>query len=201
MLKVENIKVYNIARAIYSARNALNSWDKSDSDLDNDIVGEKDLELAKKLFKAGTSHRKYLRQIFVSMDITAPVYWLQELDTYKIGTTRNSSSLQHKGSSRDFVIEDISFDGDYELTKDLQTVLDIVNRYRQEYIKTNDYMWFRRMRQIMPMGYNYKFTFTLNYENVVNIILQRSDHRLQEWNDFVAILKDLPYIREITEIQ
>ena len=116
MIKVENVKVYNIGRAVYSARNPLNSWDKSDSIIDDDvlgdILGEKDLALAKKLYKAGTEHRKYLRQIFVTMDITAPLYWISELDTYKVGTARNSCSFMHKGVSKPFEIKDFSIHDD-----------------------------------------------------------------------------------------
>lgn len=110
MIKVENIKVYNVARAIYSARNAMNSWHLSDSDLEKDIIGPRDLDLAKRLYKGGPVHAKYLRQIFITMDITAPIYFNQEMDTYKVGTTRNSCSFQHKGVSQPFSIRDFSID-------------------------------------------------------------------------------------------
>lgn len=112
MIKVENIKVYNIARAVYSARNPLNSWSKSDSDLEHDILGKNDLDLAHRLYVAGTEHRKYLRQIFVSMDITGPIFWLSELDTYKVGTVRNSCSFMHKGVSKPFTVSDFSIHDD-----------------------------------------------------------------------------------------
>ena len=108
MIKVENIKVYNIARAIYSARNPMNSWAKSDSDLEKDIIGPNDLDLIRRLYKGGSEHRKYLRQIFVSMDITAPLYWLKELDTYKVGTVANSCSTMHKIHSKKFTLDDFS---------------------------------------------------------------------------------------------
>ena len=110
MIKVENVKTYNIGRAVYSARNPLNSWNKSDSDIDDDILGEKDLELARKLYKAGTEHRKYLRQIFVTMDITAPLYWWKEADQYRINVTTNSCSTMHRLLSKPFEMEDFSFD-------------------------------------------------------------------------------------------
>lgn len=195
-MKVENVKVYNIARAVYSARNALNSWNKSDSDLDNDILGKCDIELARRLYKGGCEHRKYLRQIFVTMDIEAPVYWIQELDTYKVGTTRNSCSLQHKGASRDFTLDDFSYDPEI-MQEDMQMVIDLVNKYRQLYEDTKNYAFFIAMRQLMPMGYNYRFTLSMNYENVVNMIHQRSNHRLPEWKEFTGILYELPYIKEI----
>ena len=110
MIKIENISVYNIARAVYSSRNALNSWNKSDSDLEHDILGEKDLDLARRLYKAGAEHRKYMRQIFVTMDITAPLYWWKEADQYRIGVTTNSCSTMHKLLAKPFEMEDFSFD-------------------------------------------------------------------------------------------
>ena len=110
MIKIENIKVYNIARAVYSSRNAMNSWDKSDSDLDHDVLGENDIELARKLYKAGSEHRKYLRQIFVKMDVTAPLYWWKEMDQYRINVTTSSCSTMHKLLDKPFEMEDFSFD-------------------------------------------------------------------------------------------
>lgn len=404
MIKVENIEVYNIARAVYSARNAMNSWDKSDSDLKKDILGPADLDLAKRLYKGGTAHRKYLRQIFVSMDIIAPLYWIAELDTYKIGTARNSCSFMHKGISKPFEITDFSihdkrvyevlsplvkkeyeliypyetdeykkyicengreyrvykngrifaepfeytdtkgrnrkfdlkeckpsktrsgyyeiniggengekwllhrfiatvwldnknnlytvnhidgnkgnnsienlewcslennikkgFDGGlYENGKSLHTkyikwknghtivnpfikqqilldhrngltcsklsekynitisqanniicgnnnelfmlcyvweqIIDHLNRLRDIYIETKDDNIFQQIRCLLPSGYNQRFTITMNYENVFNIIHQRTGHKLDEWNNFVEILKNLPYVKEIMEV-
>jgi len=169
------------------------------------VIGNNDLDLMKRLYKSSLNgdnhaHRKYLRQIFVSMDIIAPTYFTAELDTYKIGTTRNSCSLQHKGASRDFTIDDFSFDSedDYDAAY-LLTAIDIVNYYRQKYIETKDYKYFIKMRQLMPMGYNYRFTYTMNYENVVNMIKQCQNHKLPEWKEFCEILKTLPYIKEIME--
>lgn len=194
MIKVENIKVYNIARAIYSARNALNSWDKSDSDLENDIVGKADLDLAHRLYVAGSVHRKFLRQIFVSMDITAPTYWLAELDTYRVGMTRNSCSFMHKGLSKPFELSDFSTHG-YD--KEYDYIIDKLNDLRDRWLETKDNELFQQIRCLLPSGYNQRSTYTMNYENVANIIEYRTGHRLSEWNEFVDILWELPYMKEI----
>lgn len=209
MIKVENIKVYNIARAVYSARNALNSWDKSDSDLENDVLGEADLDLARRLFKAGAdgnlAHRKFLRQAFVCMDITAPLYWISECDTYKVGTTRNSCSFMHKGLSKPFEISDFSthFDKREDAIKETiwNDIIDVLNIMRTIYLKTKDDKVFQQIRCLLPSGYNQRFTITMTYENVFNIINQRQNHRLSEWRELCEILKDLPYVREIGGIE
>lgn len=132
MIKVENVSVYNIARAVYSARNAMNSWDKSDSDLSRDILGDADLALARKLCRSGSDHRKFLRQIMVSMDITAPLYWLKELDTYKVGTVANSCSTMHKIHTKEFTPDDFSHDrisGEY--LESLNLTIGILNLARR----------------------------------------------------------------------
>ena len=203
MINVENIKVYNIARAIYSARNALNSWDRSDSDLNNDIIGENDLKLAQRLYKAGTEHRKYLRQIFVSMDITAPMYWFSEFDTYKVGTVANSTSKMHTISNYPITVDNFSMDsvtemsGEYPNQTVAESLANICENYRKEYLRTKDKRVWRALIQILPESWNQKRTVTMNYENIVTIIKQRSGHKLDEWNEFVEILKGLPYVREI----
>ena len=203
MIKVENISVYNIARAVYSARNAMNSWDKSDSDLKKDTLGPVDLDLAKRLYKGGSEHRKFLRQIFVTMDITAPIYWISEMDTYKIGTTRNSCSFMHKGLSKPFELSDFSRHATEEtlpvLYKPYEIVIDTLNQLRDMYLETKDPQIFQQIRDLLPSGYNLRFTLTLNYENVANILKQRSNHRLQEWREFCDILRTLPYVKEIME--
>lgn len=203
MIKVENVEVYNIARAVYSARNAMNSWDKSDSDLKRDILGPADIDLAKRLYKAGSEHRKFLRQIFVTMDITAPLYWISEADTYKVGTVRNSCSFMHKGLSKPFELSDFSRHATEEtlpvLYKPYETVIDTLNQLRDMYLETKDPQIFQQIRDLLPSGYNLRFTLTLNYENVVNILKQRSNHRLQEWREFCDILRTLPYVKEIME--
>lgn len=195
MIKVENIKVYNIARAVYSARNPLNSWSRSDSDLEHDILGKNDLDLAHRLYVAGTEHRKFLRQIFVSMDITGPIYWLSELDTYKVGTVRNSCSFMHKGVAKPFEISDFSTHTD-NLYRWVDILADL-NELRDEYLKTKDPEIFNQIRCLLPSGYNQRFTYTMNYENVVTMIRQRENHRLPEWRTFTDTLKGLPYVKEI----
>lgn len=224
MIKVENINVFNFEGAIRGLRNPMNSWDKSDSvncheySVDCDLcehnyskcakycIGENDLDLMKRLFKAGTEHRKYLRQIFVSMDITAPLYWISELDTYKVGTVRNSCSFMHKGTSKPFEITDFSthdvlVDGAssrYDRNANAwKTILDTLNQLREEYLDTKDNDIFQQIRCLLPSGYNQRFTLTMDYENVFTIIKQRTGHRLTEWNEFIEILKTLPYVKEI----
>ena len=203
MIKVENINVYNITRAVYSARNAMNSWNKSDSNLDNDILGEADLDLAKRLYKAGTEHRKYLRQIFVSMDITAPLYWWKEIDQYRINVTTNSCSTMHKIHSKPIELTDFSFEDFYIDDNGLNVEDYFINivadceELRQLFLKTKDKKYWRVLIQLLPESYNQKRTITMNYENVMNIINQRSNHKLDEWREFCGILLDLPYVKEI----
>ena len=202
MIKVENIKVYNIARAVYSARNALNSWDKSDSDLENDVLGEADLDLARRLFKAGAdgnfAHRKFLRQIFVCMDITAPLYFWKEADQFKVGTVTNSCSTMHTVHKKEFKLDDFSIEhmtqGNVEGFK---LILNCLNTARENYLETNDKLWWWQIIQTLPTSFNQKRTITMNYENVFNILRQRQGHKLSEWRELCEILKDLPYVREI----
>lgn len=209
MLKVENLRTFNWEGALRGMRNPMNSWTKSDSTFDENgniiNIGENDLRLMKTLFKAGTEHRKYLRQIFVSMDITAPLYWISELDTYKVGTVRNSCSFMHKGVSRpfeitDFSTHDILIDGTPTNIKAWKTIVDALNQLRKEYLHTRDNNIFQQIRCLLPSGYNLRFTITMNYENVFTIIKQRSGHRLDEWNEFVEILKTLPYVQELLSV-
>ena len=227
MIKVENVEVFNFEGAIRGLRNPMNSWDKSDSflcrghefedctsssktcprnndDFTEDVfcIGENDLTLMKKLYKAGTEHRKYLRQIFVSMDIVAPLYWISEFDTYKIGTVRNSCSFMHKGTSKPFNITDFSIH-DSVISRHIldlwQTIIENLNLIREAYLADKDSDIFQSLRCLLPCGYNQRFTVTMNYENVVSIIKQREHHKLDEWREFVEILKNLPYIEEIME--
>ena len=189
MIKIENVKAYNIARAIYSARNPMNSWAMSDSDLENDIVGENDFALAKRLFDAGTEHRKYLRQIFVICDILAPLYWWKEFDTYKVGTTANSCSTMHKIHSKEFVLDDFSTEHLHRLAySTLENVVSDLNYYRELYLKSKskDYWW--DMIQLLPSSYNQLRTVTMNYEVLANIIRQRKNHKLDEWLEFCKIM-------------
>jgi hypothetical protein len=228
MIKVENIDVWGFEHAVRGMRNPMNSWDKSDSRFDvqtywddNDeleaefypaILGDNDLDLMKKLYKAGTEHRKYLRQIMVSLDITAPLYWWKEFDTYKVGTVSNSCSTMHKIAAKEFELDDFShehIDGQkitartfYEefATWDvLNLIIKCLNWNRREYLETKDKKYWWQMIQLLPSSYNQRRTITMNYENVFNIIHQRAGHKLDEWREFVNVLKDLPYVKEIME--
>lgn len=166
------------------------------------IVGTNDLDLMRRLYKAGTEHRKYARQIFVSMDITAPDYWFKEFSTYKVGTVENSTSTMHKIQSKEFTLDDFSVEhlaeGEYGNLEMMKCVITCLNVARDWYNKTKDKDFWWQMIQMLPMSYNYRRTVTMNYENVFSMIHQRENHKLDEWRDFVEILKTLPYIEEIT---
>ena len=202
MIKVENIDTWGFDHAIRGMRNPLNSWDKSDSyiELCDVIVGDADLALMHKLYKGGTEHRKYLRQIFVSMDIIAPLYWWKEFDTYKVGTVANSCSTMHKIHAKEFTLDDFSvehLDG-WSLEHFIDT-LNLLNKYRYDFIETKNKSDWWQMIQLLPSSYNQKRTITMNYENAVNMIRQRENHKLDEWRDFVKELQQLPYIKQIME--
>lgn len=213
MIKVENIEVWGFEHAIRGMRNPLNSWDKSDSikcyanrncpgicknNSCGLCVGDADLDLMQRLFNAGTEHRKYLRQIFVSMDIVAPLYLWKEFDTYKVGTVANSCSTMHRIAAKPFEMSDFSHEKlgiGTETT--LKIVVDELNKEREMYLQSHDKSFWWGMIQLLPSSYNQRRTVTMNYENVFAIIKQRSGHKLDEWNVFVEILKTLPYVMEI----
>lgn len=212
MIKIENEFVSNIARAIYSARNAMNSWDKSDSDLEKDIVGFNDLALAKRLRNAGTDHRKFMRMITVYADITAPLYWWKEFDTYKVGTVANSCSTMHKIAEKEFTLDDFScehlFDryGDpsmnlnyaYKYPKAVMyDLIDILNNYRFWYNETKDKKYWWQLIQLLPSSYNQRRTIMLNYEVLTNIYHARKNHKLDEWITFCNWVETLPYAKEL----
>ena len=207
MIKVENIDVWGFKHAIRGMRNPMNSWDKSDSGYRASgehyedvsfVIGSKDLELMKKLYNAGTEHRKYLRQIFVSIDITAPLYWWKEFDTYKVGTVSNSCSTMHKIAEKEFELDDFSCEHLSEYSEEkLEDLLSWLNMCRTNFNLDKDKEYWWQMIQLLPSSYNQKRTVTFTYENVVTMIRQRTGHKLDEWRNFVGILKDLPYVREI----
>lgn len=166
------------------------------------LIGYNDMQLARKLIKAGESHRKFLRMIHCSFDITAPVYFLNELDTYKIATVRNSTSLQHMGAKRHFMLSDFEIDDtvDKDIKEPLQNIITEINKLRHKYNETQDYNYFVQMRKLMPMSYNYKITYDCNYETLYNIYNQRKNHRLKEWRYFCDyIYNNMPYFKEFTE--
>lgn len=205
MIHINNTNVYNISRAVYSARNPMNSWHKSDSDLENDILGKNDLDLAKRLCKAGTDHRKFLRQIFVSVDITAPLYWYKEYDTYKVGTTANSCSTMHKIHSKPIELSDFSIDNftvedgvvDMELNDFFINVIADCEQLRQKFLETKDKRYWRGLVQLLPSSYNQMRTCTMTYENLRNMYHARKNHKLTEWHTFCEWVETLPYAKEL----
>ena len=203
MIKFEKTEVMNFENAIRGMRNPLNSWEKSDSTRYE--VGPNDLNLMKRLIKAGTDHRKFLRQIIVSVDITAPLYWWKEFDTYKVGTVANSCSTMHKIHAKEFTLDDFShehlFEGDIDDPESLDVlgcVIDIMNYYRNEFLATKDKFWWWQMIQLLPSSYNQKRTVTLNYEVLRNIATSRKNHKLDEWSvGFMEWIESLPYADEL----
>lgn len=208
MIKIENTHVDNIVRAVYSARNAMNSWDKSDSDLDTDTLGKNDLTLANRLSKAGTDHRKFMRMITVTADVTAPLYYLKELDTYKIGTVSNSCSTMHKIHAKEFTIDDFSHEhliSDenvptrvYSAEQLLELTIITLNIFRDLYLETKDKNYWWQMIQLLPSSYNQRRTIMLNYEVLANIYKSRKNHKLDEWHTFCDWIESLPYSELIT---
>ena len=201
MIKLEKTSVMNMENAIRGARNPMNSWGKSDSYYDENgdyILGENDLDLAKRLVKAGSDHRKFLRQIFVSVDITAPLYWWKEYDTYKVGTTANSCSTMHKIHAKEFVRDDFSFEKTY---KDcdwlIESILNVLNTSRDKFLETKEKVYWDTMIQFLPSSYNQMRTCTLTYENLVNIYYARRHHKLTEWHTLCDWIETLPYFKEI----
>lgn len=226
MIKFENTEVMNFEGAIRGMRNPLNSWDKSDSGLycgdhyDGYVkpiewkIGPNDLALMKKLIKAGSDHRKFMRQIFVSVDITAPLYWWKEFDTYKVATVSNSCSTMHKIHDKEFTLEDFSHE---HLSKErgdvnsyifgcspvlplgvLEIIVKELNFCRNRYIETGDKKYWWQMIQLLPSSYNQRRTITLNYETLYNIYGSRRNHKLDEWSiGFMDWIKSLPYAEEL----
>lgn len=217
MIKVSNIEVYNLEGAIRGMRNPMNSWDKSDSSTNK--VGENDKNLAQKLIKAGPEHRKFLRQIMISFDVVAPTYWYLEFDTYKVGVTSNSCSKMHKLMSKPLTLDDFSLDyiptdcledtPMVELLRVLNEAIDIYNRF-DEYKQQGELhgslfdkkQVFLSVLQLLPMSYNQRRTVTMSAETLLNIINQRSHHKLKEWHDFIDTLvqytPELDFLWEVT---
>ena len=202
MIKIDKVNVMNFENAIRGARNPMNSWDRMDSSYDengNFVFGENDLSLATRLRKAGTAdHRKYLRQIFVSVDITAPMYWWKEYDTYKIATVANSTSTMHKIHSKPFELDDFSHE---HLTKyGLETLKELIKaleNFRLWYKDGNDKKDWYNIIQLLPSSYNQLRTCTFNYETLINIYKSRKNHKLDEWKEFCKWIETLPYAKEL----
>lgn len=201
MLTIERTSVMNLENAMRGARNPLNSWNRMDSFYDGDgqyRLGEKDLDLAKRLCRAGSDHRKFIRQIMVSMDVTAPIYWWKEFDTYKVGTVANSTSTMHKIHSKEFSMEDFSTDHMTEETKNhMKQLIGWLEELRGKFLETKDKAYWYDMIQILPSGYNQMRTVTLNYEVLLNIYYARKNHKLEEWHAFCHWIEELPYAKEL----
>lgn len=216
MIKLERTSVMNIENAIRGMRNPLGSWDKADSELrimnPDDvefgyepnyeyIIGENDLALAKKLCAAGSDHRKFMRQIFVSVDITAPLYWWKEYDTYKVGTAANSCSTMHTLHKQELTEGNFSFErvdrSDIFAVRTIENLLFTLNHLREKYAETGEVSYWEGLIQLLPSSFNQMRTCTLNYENLMNIYHARKNHKLAEWREFCGWIEGLPYAREL----
>ena len=202
MLLTERSAVMNFEGAIRGARNPMNSWHRMDSRYDENgsfILGPNDLDLAKRLAHAGSDHRKFLRQIFVTVDITAPLYWWKEFDTYKVGTTANSTSTMHKIHAKEFCRADFSCDRmDEGGLAVLDTVIAYLESERQKFLADkNDKQAWHNMIQTLPSSYNQMRTVTLNYENLINMYYARRHHKLAEWHVFCDFILSLPYANDL----
>ena len=216
-MKFEKTEVYNFDGALRGMRNPLNSWDKSDSYYSTEekryVIGENDLSLAQKLISGGSEHRKFLRQIFVSVDITAPMYWFSQFDTYKVGTVANSTSKMHKLASEPITIqcfETSDMEGEldalippsenvtFNVTCFWADIIYVCEYLRRKYLETKNYGYWKELLRILPESWLQKRTITLNYENIRTIYFQRRNHKLKEWTvDFCEWVESLPYAKEL----
>ena len=217
MIKIEKTEVFGWEAAIRGMRNPLNSWDKSDSDFVEVLVawdcgwspeiGENDLALMKKLAKAGSDHGKFLRMINVTMDITSPLYWWKEFDTYKVGTVANSCSTMHKIHDKEFTMDDFSHEHlirfenvngtQHSSTEYLSLVIFHLNYCRDRYLETKDKKYWWQMIQLLPSSYNQKRTIQLNYQVLKQMYFARRNHKLDEWHTLCNWIETLPYFKEI----
>ena len=201
MIKIENIDVYGFETAIRGARNPMNSWDRMDSCYNNGEfeIGENDYKLLKNLTIAGPEHRKWNRMVTAAMDITAPLYWWKEYDTYKVGTVANSCSTMHKIQAKKFEMSDFSVEHlDRIALGTFKAVIDELNLDRKLFNETKDKKYWWQMIQLLPSSYNQKRTVYLNYEVLGTIYHQRRHHKLDEWHVFCDTIKTLPYSEFIT---
>ena len=215
----ENTEVFNFEGALRGMRNPKESWNKSDSHYDIEevmvdeevvlergkyIIGSNDLQLAQTLIRAGSEHRKFLRQIFVAVDITAPLYFFKELDTYKVGTVANSTSTMHKLASTPITIDCFEM-GDFtplidnfKIDLSWQTIMTYLEQLRQKYNETKDKRYWKELIRLLPESWLQKRTITMNYENILNMYQQRKNHKLTEWSkSFCDWVKTLPYAEEL----
>lgn len=201
MLKVERISVMNFENALRGARNPMNSWARTDSYYDDDgnyVLGPNDLGLAVKLARAGSDHRKFLRQIMVSMDITAPLYWWKEFDTYKVGTVANSCSTMHKIHAAPFTRDDFSHDRlTEEALAQLDTLIAFLEGERVKFVETKDKAHWHNLIQLLPSSYQQMRTVTMNYEVLINMYAARRHHKLAEWHTLCDEIASLPYAEQL----
>lgn len=217
MINIEKTHIDGWETAIHGMRNPMNSWDKSDSDFANfyhsdDIIGPNDLDLMKKLIKAGSDHSKFMRMINVTCDITAPLYWWKEFDTYKVGTVRNSCSTMHKIHAKEFTLDDFSHEHLENSFQDslgtvckgdavsvLEVVIGCLNYMRERYLFAKDKKYWWQMIQLLPSSYNQRATVQLNYAVLRNMYHSRKAHKLDEWREgFCHWIESLPYSELIT---
>ena len=201
MLTLKNTSVMNFENAIRGARNPMNSWGRMDSHTEPDgsfVFGPNDLDLAMRLAKAGSDHRKYLRMVFVSVDVTAPLYWWKEYDTYKVATVANSTSTMHKIHSKPFSMDDFSCDHMTDGTKKfMETVVAKLENIRLRFKETKSKDDWYDMIQLLPSSYNQMRTCTFNYETLINIYRARKNHKLAEWHTFCDWIETLPYAEQL----
>lgn len=219
MIEIENVETYGWRAAIRGMRNPMNSWDKSDSMPDEEMmcdfeggggcftpsdsgyhIGPNDMKLMTTLKDAGTDHGKFLRMIGVSLDITAPLYWWKEFDTYKVGTVANSCSTMHKIAAKEFVQDDFSCENLYsDSIICLEDTIHMLNKYRDRFNETKDKADWWQMIQLLPSSYNQRRTVTLNYQVLRNMYAARKAHKLDEWREFCKWVESLPYAELICE--
>jgi hypothetical protein len=201
MLTLKNTSVMNFENAIRGARNPMNSWGRMDSHTEPNgtfVFGPNDLDLAMRLAKAGSDHRKYLRMIFVSVDVTAPLYWWKEYDTYKVATVANSTSTMHKIHSKPFSMDDFSCDHMTDSTKKfMETIVSELETIRLRFKETKSKEDWYDMIQLLPSSYNQMRTCTFNYETLINIYRARKNHKLAEWHTFCDWIETLPYAEQL----
>lgn len=209
-MNFKHTHTFNFEGAFRGMRNPMNSWDKSDSQSNGLIwrAGTNDLKLAQKLILTGTEHAKFMRQIFVTVDITAPIYWWKEMDTYKINTVSNSTSTMHKLTSNPITIDDFSFDNldllihpldeeDLIFEDVAENIVYDCEKLRELFVETKDKRYWRALIQLLPESYNQTRTWTANYAILRNIYFQRKNHKLIEWHEFCNWIKSLPYSKEL----
>lgn len=205
MIKIENLNICGWKAAIRGMRNPMNSWDRSDTAFcgwngNSPIIGENDMKLMKTLCRAGSDDRKFLRMINVTMDITAPLYWWKEYDTYKVGTVANSCSTMHKIADKEFELNDFSFErckNERFVDRTIEGIVNTLNYLREKYLETKDPEYWDSMIQLLPSSYNQRRTVQLNYEVLLKMYYARRNHKLAEWREFCKIIKDLGYFKAI----